>query len=184
MLIQSASFEACSYTTDERYGIFGKHNGNTRIWHFDLLEVAWHQPQTHFVAFMQFSYVVLWTKMECAISEIRYTQRNLQECIFLIPRMTFPTASRVYIITVWISEHLVCIQSLIPGILQHLRRVGKQSECLTKTVERCVSRYSILSFSIITKLCFISIKHVYLKLRTRFLLISVNRIYTLEVNFR
>ena len=32
-----------------------KPNGNTRTWHFDLLEIAWHQPQTSIVTLMQSS---------------------------------------------------------------------------------------------------------------------------------
>ena len=46
----------------QKYGRFGKYNGNARIWQFDLLELAWHQPQTGIVALMQHSRVVLWTK--------------------------------------------------------------------------------------------------------------------------
>ena len=34
----------------------------TSIWHFDLLEVAWHQPQTSIMSLIQLSCVVLWTK--------------------------------------------------------------------------------------------------------------------------
>ena len=30
-----------------KYGVFGKHNGNPRIWHFHLLEMAWHQTKMH-----------------------------------------------------------------------------------------------------------------------------------------
>ena len=44
-----------NYTTGKKYGIFWKHNGNSRIWHFDLLEKAWHQPQTSSVTLMQLS---------------------------------------------------------------------------------------------------------------------------------
>ena len=46
----------------KKYGLFEKHNGNTRIWQFKLLEMAWFQPQTGIVALMQHSRVVLWTK--------------------------------------------------------------------------------------------------------------------------
>ena len=50
-------------TLPQKYGLFGKHNGNTRIWQFDLQEMAWHQPQTGNVGLMQqHSRVVLWTK--------------------------------------------------------------------------------------------------------------------------
>ena len=54
-----------------------KHNGNFRIWHFDLLEMAWNQPQTHLVGLMQPSHVVLWmneiiflNKIDCIMIQI------------------------------------------------------------------------------------------------------------------
>ena len=37
----------------QNYWITRKHNRNTRIWFFDLLEMAKHQPQTSFVTLMQ-----------------------------------------------------------------------------------------------------------------------------------
>ena len=51
-----------NYTTRKKYGISGKHHRSTRIWYFDLLEMAWHQPLTSIVILMQFSLVMLWTK--------------------------------------------------------------------------------------------------------------------------
>ena len=30
------------------------------MWHFDLLEMAWHQPKTHIVGLMHLSHLVLW----------------------------------------------------------------------------------------------------------------------------
>ena len=47
----------------------------------------------------------------------------------------------------------------------------------------CDSVCSILSFDILTKLCFICINQDYLKFRTRFLSISVNMINTNEADF-
>ena len=35
-----------------------KPNGNTRTWHFDLPEMAWHQPQPSIVTLMHFSCIV------------------------------------------------------------------------------------------------------------------------------
>ena len=49
------------YIQTANYGISEKHNGNTRIWHFNLLEIAWHQSQTNIVALIKLSCVVLWT---------------------------------------------------------------------------------------------------------------------------
>ena len=56
------------------YGILGKLNGNTRLWHFNLLDMAWHQPQTRVFTLMQLSCVVLWVKMHFAISQIKDKQ--------------------------------------------------------------------------------------------------------------
>ena len=42
------------------YGIFEKHNRNTRIWYFDFLEMDCHQPQTSIANWIKFSRVVLW----------------------------------------------------------------------------------------------------------------------------
>ena len=39
-----------------------KPNGNSRTWHFDLLEMAWHQPQLSIVTLMHFSCIVLGVK--------------------------------------------------------------------------------------------------------------------------
>ena len=41
--------EMGTYTTGQKFGIFGKYNRNSRIWHFDLLQMAWHQPQMDMV---------------------------------------------------------------------------------------------------------------------------------------
>ena len=41
-------FDDVIMTTGKMYAIFGKHNGSTRIWHFDLLEMAWHQPVKYY----------------------------------------------------------------------------------------------------------------------------------------
>ena len=37
----------------KKYGMFGKHNANTRFWHFDFLEMAWHQLETSMSTSMQ-----------------------------------------------------------------------------------------------------------------------------------
>ena len=51
------------YTTGTKYGIFGKLSENTHIGHFDLLKMAWHQPQTSIMTLMQLSHIVLWAEM-------------------------------------------------------------------------------------------------------------------------
>ena len=70
------------YSTGKSYGIFGKHNGNSRVWHFDLLEMAWHQPQTSIITFMQLPPVVLRVKNAIRNVLIQDTQKTVQECIF------------------------------------------------------------------------------------------------------
>ena len=40
------------YTTGQKFGIFGKHNGNSSIWHRNLLQMAWHQPQINLMTIM------------------------------------------------------------------------------------------------------------------------------------
>ena len=39
------------YTTGKGYAIFGKYNGNTSIWHFDLLEMAPHKTPNNYCEF-------------------------------------------------------------------------------------------------------------------------------------
>ena len=48
-------------TLSVKYGISWNGNGNTQIWHFDLLEIAWQQAQIIIVTLMQLSSVVLRT---------------------------------------------------------------------------------------------------------------------------
>ena len=63
----------CIITTGIHSGMFGKHNGNTRIRHFDLLEMVWHQPQTSIITLMQLPRVVFWAKNEtCNVRNQRY----------------------------------------------------------------------------------------------------------------
>ena len=103
----------------------------------------------------------------------------------LIFRLKFPTALRVYSTTWWIYEYIVCIQWFATDISQNLRWVdGKQFGCKIKMAGRCDSRYSILSFGAITKICFIFINHIYLTLRSGFHFIFINTIYTNEADFR
>ena len=48
---QTLSF-LLNYTSGQKFGIFGKHNGNSRIWHLKLLQMAWHQPQINMMTLM------------------------------------------------------------------------------------------------------------------------------------
>ena len=60
--------------------------------------------------YCDFNSALTWTKMQLAISEIKDTQKNLQEyVIFLILRLKFPTTSGVCIIIFWIYGNCVCV---------------------------------------------------------------------------
>ena len=54
-----------------------KPNGNTRIWYFDLLEMARYQPQPSIVTLMHLSCIMLGRKIQLVVSEIKATQDNL-----------------------------------------------------------------------------------------------------------
>ena len=62
------------YTTNKRYGLFGKLYGNTGISHYDLLEMDWHQTQPSILTLMHFSRVLWWTKNVTSISTIKDTR--------------------------------------------------------------------------------------------------------------
>ena len=52
-----------------------KPNGNIRTWHFDLLEMAWHQPQPGIVTLIHFSCIVLGMKNTiCNVRNQSYTR--------------------------------------------------------------------------------------------------------------
>ena len=72
----SVSFEICNNCIHYRpkVWIILKHNGSTRIWRFDLLEITWHQPQPSIGTLMYFSCIVLGGKIQLAMSEIKATQ--------------------------------------------------------------------------------------------------------------
>ena len=123
--------------------------------------------------------------MEFAMSRKKIYIGIYRNLSFLMFRLNFPTASRVYNNRLWIYENIVCIQYFTADITQSSRWVdGKQFGCKLKGAGRCDSRYSILSFGAITKICFLFMNHIYLTLRLRFHLILINMIYTIEADFR
>ena len=66
----------------QKYETSVKHIGNTCIWHFDLMKMSGHQPQTRVTTLIQPPYVVLWTKnaiRKC--SKLKINQYNLQKCV-------------------------------------------------------------------------------------------------------
>ena len=125
---------------------------------------------------------MLWN-LQCLEKKIHIgIYRNVS---FLIFRLKFPTATRVYSTTWWIYENSVCIQYIATDITQNLWWVdGKQFGCKIKVAGRCDSRYSILSFGAITEICLIFINHIYLTLRSGFHSILIDMIYTIAADFR
>ena len=75
-------------TTGKSYGIFGKHNGDTRIWHFDLLEMIWQQPQTSIVTWIQQSCVDEKCNLPC--QKLNINIENYRKVSFFILCLTFP----------------------------------------------------------------------------------------------
>ena len=90
--------------------------------------------------------------------------RNLQKCIFfdISPKISHSFHGiQHYMVNLW----KYCVYSIVfaTDITQNLWWVdGKQFGCKIKVAGRCDSRYSILSFGAITKLCFIFVNHIYL----------------------
>ena len=103
----------------QKYGISGKHNGNTRIWHFDLLAMAWRQPQNFFVTLMQLSRVVLWAKMKLAMPAIKDTQPNLQECVIC------NTSHKIYYNSQGIHNFIVNLWQFCVGSIIRYRHHAK-----------------------------------------------------------
>ena len=65
----------------QKHGISGEHNGNTRIWHFGLLEMAWHQTKTRLVTEIQCTY----PQNSLYSQGIHHDIVNLQEfCVFYV----------------------------------------------------------------------------------------------------
>ena len=58
--------------TGKGYNIFGKHDENACVWHFDVLEVACRQPQKYYYSNATLTCSV--KKIQFALSEIKDTQ--------------------------------------------------------------------------------------------------------------
>ena len=116
----------------------------TRIWHFNLLEIAWHQPRTSIVILMQFSHVVLWTKYNLHYPWWwRMHQSMHRMCHVLIHRLKLPRL----VITLWIYRNIVCVQKFITVNMQNsVTGRRKRNRLFNKVAERCDLRYSILLF--------------------------------------
>ena len=120
--LQSASnsFIGCNFYIlhcQTKCKIFGKLNGSTRIWHFDLLEMAWHQLQTSIVTLIK----LLRTK--CVISNVQYFKirnRIYRIVSILILLLKFSNISRVFITALWICGNFVCVQWFVTGVTHNL----------------------------------------------------------------
>ena len=94
------------------YGIFGKRDRNTQIWHFDFLEIAWHQPHTSIVISMQLSHALLWTKngnLQCP--KVKIHNKIFRNMSFLILFLKSPTTSKVS--TIILRIYKKCVYSVI-----------------------------------------------------------------------
>ena len=99
------------YITGSKYRIPGKHDGDTRTWHFKLLEMAWHQPQTGIVSLIQLSHVMsLKKKSNFQYPDLKVHNIFYRNVSFVIFRLTFPTTARVSIIILWIYAHFLSTQ--------------------------------------------------------------------------
>ena len=128
-----------------------------------LPEMAWHQPQASIVTLMQLSRVMSWTRIIiCNVRNWSYTIKCKGMCHILILGLKLPTTSRISIIILCMYRNFACIQWFFIGITQNAGSVaGYQFERQNKMAEWCFSRCSILSFGIISKICFICISHAF-----------------------
>ena len=106
---QTLSF-LLNYTTGQKFGIFGKHNGNSHIWYLKLLQVAWHQPQDEFddINVTPICSVIGDKRnLQCPDKDIH---RKLQKCIIFNISHKISHSFQVYNTTWWIYENIVWIQ--------------------------------------------------------------------------
>ena len=79
-------------------------DGNSRIWHLNLLRMAWHQPQINMVILMQLPCVVLWTTNGIFNVQKKDIHRNLQKCIIFNSSPKIPHSFqgiRHYMVNLW-----------------------------------------------------------------------------------
>ena len=135
---------------------FENPNKNTRIWHYNMLKMAWHQPQTSLVTLRQLSCILLLTKnATCNVWNLIYKIQAIGRCNFFnySPEIYHNLhAIYYYIVNRW--EFCVC--SVI-----HCWYHAKLATCrhtiiwvLREVMERCYSMGSISSFGIVSKICF------------------------------
>ena len=110
---------------------------------------------------MQLLCVVLWTTNWICNVQKRDIHMNLQKCIIfnISPKISHSFQGiQHYMVNLW----KYCVYSIVRyWYHENLRWVdGKQFGCKIKVAGRCDSRYSILSFGAITKICFIFINHI------------------------
>ena len=100
------------YTTGQKFRMFGKHNGYSRIWHFNFLQMAWHQSQMNMVTIMLLTCVVLWTTNGICNVQKKYIHRNLQKCITfnISPKISHSSQGiQHYMVNLW----KYCVYSIV-----------------------------------------------------------------------
>ena len=96
----------------KNYGIFWMHNGNTRIWHFDLLQMAWRQQQASIVALMQLLHLATWAKKQFPEFKIHYwLYMNIQ--FFFYPALHCEPMQNLYAFNNSLrASHKICDRSV------------------------------------------------------------------------
>ena len=124
---------------------------------------------------------MLWaTNIICNVQK-KDTHKNLQKCIIF---NISPNISHTF---QGIQQSIVNLWKYYMYSIVRYWYNAKFAMGRRKTIwvaGRCDSRYSILSFGAITKICFFFINHIYLTLRSGFHFILINMIYTVETDFR
>ena len=133
--------------------------------------MAWHQTQTSIVTLMQLPHELLCT-LQCP--KLKIHNRIGTNVSFLILSLKFPTTSNVihhYLVNLW--EFCVYFLSASCRICDRIT-----IWVLKQTAERCESICSILSFGVLSKICFISVNHAYWNWEKNSSNLSVNMIST------
>ena len=88
----------------------GKQNGDTPVWHFNLLKMAWHQLQLVTETLIQLLRVSLVLSMKIAARNVRILHRNMQ--FFTTSPKIFYNFQAInhYVVKIW--GHM-CVYSLI-----------------------------------------------------------------------
>ena len=152
----------------QKNGISGKHIRNSRILHFDLLEMTWHQPQT--IKYCEFDVTLTCNVMDekcLQCPKLKIHNRTYKIYYHLILRLIFFHSFlgiHYYIVNLWkICGHsIICHLHHAQFPIDHRITIWM----LKQNDRKCDSRGSILSFDNLTKICLICMNNVYWKFRT------------------